>query len=162
MKGEDRERVEISSKQKQKFTHTTGSKSFACVAEAKELSSGQKVRRLQLFDITHRKKDGSPMTSEAGEIMEKLNDKKAEYEAIALNDSSLAAIHAFETKVQRLKDQMAQMQASTVGQIAQLKVEAALIKAEVQRKYEELQLQLKKEAAAREAEQNKKYNELQL
>ncbi|PPR88038.1 hypothetical protein GOBAR_AA32656 [Gossypium barbadense] len=162
-----------------------------------ELSSGQKVGRLQLFDITHRKKDGSPMTSEAGEIMEKLNDKKAEYEAIALNDSSdrerveisskqkqkfthtagsksfacvaeakHAAIHAFgessSTKVQRLKDQMAQMQARTVAQIAQLKVEAASIKAEVQRKYEELQLQLKKEAAAREAEQNKKYNELQL
>ncbi|KHG12139.1 Guanine nucleotide-binding protein subunit beta-like protein [Gossypium arboreum] len=55
----------------------------------KELSSGQKVRRLQLFDITHRKKDGSPMTSEAGEIMEKLKDKKAEYEAIASSDSSV-------------------------------------------------------------------------
>ncbi|MFQ6637558.1 hypothetical protein Gotur_013637, partial [Gossypium turneri] len=59
----------LSSRQKQKFTHTTGSKSFACVAEAEELSSGQKVGRLQLFDITHRKKDGSPMTSEAAEIM---------------------------------------------------------------------------------------------
>ncbi|KHG30260.1 DNA-directed RNA polymerase subunit beta'' [Gossypium arboreum] len=38
-------------------------------AEAEEVSSGQKVGRLQLFEITHRKKDGSPMTSEAGEIM---------------------------------------------------------------------------------------------
>ncbi|MFQ6652693.1 hypothetical protein Gotur_024443 [Gossypium turneri] len=64
-KGEDRERVGKSSRQKQKFTHTAGSKSFACVAEAEELSTGQKVGRLQLFDITHRKKDGSPMTSEA-------------------------------------------------------------------------------------------------
>ncbi|MFQ6637556.1 hypothetical protein Gotur_013637, partial [Gossypium turneri] len=54
-----------------------------------ELSSGQKVGRLQLFDITHRKKDGSPMTSEAAEIMEKLKDKKAEYEAIASSDSSV-------------------------------------------------------------------------
>ncbi|XP_052478819.1 uncharacterized protein LOC105774926 [Gossypium raimondii] len=54
-----------------------------------ELSSGQKVRRLQLFEITHRKKDGSPMTPEAAEIMEKLKDKKAEYEAIASNDSSI-------------------------------------------------------------------------
>ncbi|XP_040951815.1 uncharacterized protein [Gossypium hirsutum] len=42
-KGYDRERVGTSSKQKQKFTHTAGSKSFACVAEAEELSSGQKV-----------------------------------------------------------------------------------------------------------------------
>ncbi|KHG06345.1 Dihydrolipoyllysine-residue succinyltransferase component of 2-oxoglutarate dehydrogenase complex [Gossypium arboreum] len=33
-KGEDRERVGTSSWQKQKFTHTAGSKSFACVAEA--------------------------------------------------------------------------------------------------------------------------------
>ncbi|PPS00530.1 hypothetical protein GOBAR_AA20138 [Gossypium barbadense] len=86
-KGEDRERVGTSSRQKQKFTHTARSKSFACLAEAEELSSGQKVGRLQLFDITHRKKDRSPMTSEAKEIMEKLNDKKAEYEAIASNDS---------------------------------------------------------------------------
>ncbi|MFQ6661240.1 hypothetical protein Gotur_029463, partial [Gossypium turneri] len=55
----------------------------------KELSSGQKVRRLQLFDITHRKKGGSPMASEAVEIMEKLKDKKAEYEAVASSDSSV-------------------------------------------------------------------------
>ncbi|KHG18422.1 DnaJ subfamily C member 10 [Gossypium arboreum] len=54
-----------------------------------ELWSDQKVGHLQLFDITHRKKDGSPMTSEAGEIMEKLKDKKAEHEAIASSDSSV-------------------------------------------------------------------------
>ncbi|KAH1045885.1 hypothetical protein J1N35_036669 [Gossypium stocksii] len=38
-----------------------------------------------------------------------------------------------QAKVQRLRDQMAQMQASTVEQIAQLKAEAASRKAEVQR-----------------------------
>ncbi|MFQ6635634.1 hypothetical protein Gotur_012215 [Gossypium turneri] len=76
-KGEDRERVGKSSRQRQKFTHTAGSKSFACVAEA------------ELFNITHRKKDGSLMTPEAAEIMEKLKDKKAEYEAIASSDSSV-------------------------------------------------------------------------
>ncbi|MFQ6660347.1 hypothetical protein Gotur_028922 [Gossypium turneri] len=54
-----------------------------------ELSSGQKVGRLQLFDITHRKKDGSPITPKAAEIMEKLKDKKAVYEAIASSDSSV-------------------------------------------------------------------------
>ncbi|MFQ6635632.1 hypothetical protein Gotur_012215 [Gossypium turneri] len=86
---EDRERVGKSSRQRQKFTHTAGSKSFACVAEAEELLSGQKVGRLQLFNITHRKKDGSLMTPEAAEIMEKLKDKKAEYEAIASSDSSV-------------------------------------------------------------------------
>ncbi|MFQ6664822.1 hypothetical protein Gotur_031802 [Gossypium turneri] len=66
----NREQAGTSNRQKQKFTHTNGSKSFACVAEAEELSSGQKVGRLQIFDITHRKKDGSPMTSEAAKIME--------------------------------------------------------------------------------------------
>ncbi|KHG23188.1 50S ribosomal L1P [Gossypium arboreum] len=55
----------------------------------KEVSSGQKVGRLQLFEITHKKKDGSPMTSEAGEIMEKLKEKKTEYEVIASTDSSV-------------------------------------------------------------------------
>ncbi|MFQ6656810.1 hypothetical protein Gotur_026754, partial [Gossypium turneri] len=55
----------------------------------KALSSGQKVGRLQLFDITYRKKDRSHMTFEVAEIMEKLKDKKAEYEAIASSDSSV-------------------------------------------------------------------------
>ncbi|KAH1064352.1 hypothetical protein J1N35_029339 [Gossypium stocksii] len=84
----DRERVGTSSRQKQKFTHTAGSRSFACVANAEEVSFGQKVGCLQLFSITYRKKDGSLITSEAGEIM-KLKDKKAGYEAIASTDSSI-------------------------------------------------------------------------
>ncbi|KHG14185.1 Sbno2 [Gossypium arboreum] len=54
-----------------------------------EQSSGKKFGCLQLFDITHRKKDGSPMTTEATEIMEKLKDKRAEYEAVASSDSSV-------------------------------------------------------------------------
>ncbi|PPR92575.1 hypothetical protein GOBAR_AA28097 [Gossypium barbadense] len=189
-KGEDRERVRTSSRQKQKFTHTAGSRSFACVAQAAEASSGQKVGRLQLFDITHRKKDGTPMTSEAAEIMEKLKDKKAEYEATASTDSSVnfedidnriinevlgperygrvrfqgsgvnstqyfgSTSHQYmpsrsqsQAEVQRLKDQIVQIQASTDEQISQLRAEAAAREAE---------------AAAREAEQNRKYNELQL
>ncbi|KHG19808.1 DnaJ subfamily C member 10 [Gossypium arboreum] len=130
------------------------------------------------------------MTSEAGEIMEKLKDKKAEYEPIALSDSSVnledidnRIITKFlgperygqvriqgsgvnptqyfgsssqqymlsgsqaQAEVQRLKDQMAQMQARIGEQIAQIKVEAA---------------SLKEEVATREAEKNRKYNELQL
>ncbi|KAG8478438.1 hypothetical protein CXB51_028269 [Gossypium anomalum] len=155
-KGEDRERVGTSSRQKQKFTHTAGSKSFACVAQAAEASSGQKVGCLQLFDITHRKKDGTPMTSEAVEIM-KLKDKKAEYEATASTDSS-ANFEDIDNRIinevlgperygPRLKDQIVQVQASTDEQISQLRAEAAAREAE---------------AAAREAEQNRKYNELQL
>ncbi|KAK5831611.1 hypothetical protein PVK06_015409 [Gossypium arboreum] len=182
-------RVGTSSRQKQKFTHTVGSKSFACVAQAEEASSGQKVGRLQLFDITHRKKDGTPMSSKAGEIMEKLKDKKAEYEATALTDSSVnfedidnriinevlgperygrvrfqgsgvnptqyfgSTSHQYmpsgsqsQAEVQRLKDQIVQIQTSIDEQISQLRAEAAAREAE---------------AAAREAEQNRKYNELQ-
>ncbi|KHG12549.1 pgi [Gossypium arboreum] len=88
-KGEDRECVGTTSRQKQKFTHIAGSKSFACAAEDEEQLSSQKVGRLQLFDITHKKKDGSPMTTEVAEVMEKLKDKKAEYEMIASSDSSV-------------------------------------------------------------------------
>ncbi|MFQ6669833.1 hypothetical protein Gotur_034929, partial [Gossypium turneri] len=152
----DCERVGTTSRQKQKFTHTTGSKNFACVADDEELWSGQKVGHLQLFDITHRKKDGSPMATKAAEIM-KLKDKRAEYEAIASSDSSVnlddnnnriitkvlgpERYGWAQAEVHRLRDQMAQMQASTVEQIAQLKAEAASREAEAQRKYDELQLQ---------------------
>ncbi|KHG16845.1 ATP-dependent helicase/nuclease subunit A [Gossypium arboreum] len=127
-KGEDRERVGTSSRQKLKFTHTIRSRSFASVAEAKK----------------------------------KLKEKKAEYEAIASTDSSvnlenidnriitevlgpkssqqyMPSGSQDQAEVQRLKDQIAQMQASTVEQIA-----------EVERKYEELQQQLRTDAAARE------------
>ncbi|MFQ6646188.1 hypothetical protein Gotur_019441 [Gossypium turneri] len=41
-------------------------------------------------------------------------------------------------KVQRLSDQMAQMQASTIEKIAQLKAEAASREVEAQRKYDEI------------------------
>ncbi|KAG8490796.1 hypothetical protein CXB51_014008 [Gossypium anomalum] len=200
---------------KTKFTHTVGSRSFASVAEAEEVKSGQKVGRLQLFEITHMKKGGSLMTSEAGEIMEKLKEKKVEYEATASTDSSvnlenidnriitevlgpekygrvrfqgssvtptqyfgsssqqyMPSGSQAKAEVQRLRDQIAQMQAKTVEQIA-----------EVQRKYEEFQQQLRAEAAEREAaaatreaavaareaeatamaaEQSKKYDDLQL
>ncbi|MFQ6629442.1 hypothetical protein Gotur_007249 [Gossypium turneri] len=168
-KGEDRGQVGKSSRQKHKFIHTAGSKSFACVAED------------ELFDITHRKKDGSPMTLEAAEILEKLKDKKDEYESIASSDSSvhiddidnriitevlgpemygrvqfqgsfvnltqyfgsssqqyMPSGSQSQVEVQRLRDQMAQMQATTVEQITQLKAEAASREAEIQRKYEEL------------------------
>ncbi|MFQ6648478.1 hypothetical protein Gotur_021434, partial [Gossypium turneri] len=43
---------------------------------------------------------------------------------------------------ERLRDQIAQMQASIVEQIAQLKSEAASREVEASRKYDELQLQL--------------------
>ncbi|KAK5771981.1 hypothetical protein PVK06_048237 [Gossypium arboreum] len=115
------------------------SRSFASVAEAEEVKSGQKVGHLQLFEITHRKKDGSPMTSEAGEIMEKLKEKKAEYEAIASTDSSVNLENIdnriiIEVLGPERYGQIAQMQANTVEQIAK-----------VQRKYEELQQQLRAE-----------------
>ncbi|KAK5811653.1 hypothetical protein PVK06_027007 [Gossypium arboreum] len=148
------------------------------------------------------------MTSEAGEIMEKLKEKKAEYEAIASSDSSvnlenidnriitevlglerygrvrfqgsgvtptqyfgsssqqyMPSGSQAQAEVQRLRDQIAQMQVNTVEKIT-----------EVQRKYEELQQQLRAEAVEREAtaaareaearamvaEQSKKYDDLQL
>ncbi|PPS13307.1 hypothetical protein GOBAR_AA07336 [Gossypium barbadense] len=114
------------------------------VERVKEVKSRQKIRRLQLFEITHRKKDGCPMTSEAGEIMEKLKEKKAEYEAIASTDSSVNLENIDNRIITEVlgpeRDQIAQMQVNTVELIA-----------EVQRKYEELQQHLRAEATEREA-----------
>ncbi|KAK5777068.1 hypothetical protein PVK06_045034 [Gossypium arboreum] len=107
---------------------------------AGEKSFGKKVGHLQLFDITHRKKNGSPTTTEAVEIMEKLKDKRAEYEAIASSDSS-GNINEIDNRV-ITKVLGPERQASTVEQIAQLKAEAAMRVAEQNRKYDELQQQL--------------------
>ncbi|GMI71152.1 hypothetical protein HRI_000784500 [Hibiscus trionum] len=53
-----------------------------------ELKSGSSVGRVQLFDITHTKKDGSAITPEAAEIMAKMKDKKIEFEATASTNGS--------------------------------------------------------------------------
>ncbi|KAK5812486.1 hypothetical protein PVK06_027916 [Gossypium arboreum] len=104
----DRERVGTSSRQKQKFTHTAGSRSFASVAAAEEVSSSQKVGRLQLFEITHRKKDGSPMTSEARQIM-----------IAQMQVSTIEQIAEVERKYEELQQQLradaAMREAATTG-----------------------------------------------
>ncbi|KHG20716.1 Cbb3-type cytochrome c oxidase subunit CcoP [Gossypium arboreum] len=87
------------------------------------------------------------MTIEAAEIMEKLKDKRAEYQAITSSDGSvnlddignriitevlgsessqqdMPSGNQAQAEVQRLRNQMAQMQASTIEQIAQVKAEA--------------------------------------
>ncbi|GMI64776.1 hypothetical protein HRI_000146900 [Hibiscus trionum] len=91
-KGEERERVGVASRQKQKYTHTAGSKSFARIANEEELKSGSSVGRVQLFDITHTKKDGSAITPEAAEIMAKMKDKKIEFEATASTNARLSML----------------------------------------------------------------------
>ncbi|KHG23094.1 hypothetical protein F383_29773 [Gossypium arboreum] len=131
------------------------------LAEAMEVSSGQKVGRLQLFEITHRKKDESPMTSGVGEIMEKLKVKKAEYDAIASTDSSVN----LENIDNRIITEVLGPESNTCLPGVKLKL-----------KFRELQQQLRAEAAEREAaavareveaaamtvEQSRKYDELQL
>ncbi|KAK5775999.1 hypothetical protein PVK06_043956 [Gossypium arboreum] len=148
----DRERVGTSSRQKQKFTHTAGSRSFASVAETEEVSSGQKIGRLQLFEITHRKKDGSPMTSEAGQILEKLKEKNAEYEAIASTDSSvnlenfdnriITEVLGPERKYEELQQQLRADAAAREAATTAREVATAVMVAEQSRKYDELKLQL--------------------
>ncbi|KAK5839874.1 hypothetical protein PVK06_008719 [Gossypium arboreum] len=119
------------------------------VERVKEVSSGQKVRRLQLFEITHRKKDESPMTSGVGEIMEKLKVKKAEYDAIASTDSSVN-LENIDNRIitevlgperygrQQLRAEAVEREAAAVAR----EVEAAAMTVEQSRKYDELQLQL--------------------
>ncbi|PPR97360.1 hypothetical protein GOBAR_AA23303 [Gossypium barbadense] len=138
----DRERVGTSSRQKQKLTYTAGSRSFASVAEAEEVSSGQKVGRLQLFDITHRKKDGSPMTSEAGEIMEKLKEKKAEYEAIASTDSFVNLENIDNRIITEVLGPERAKAAKSEAAATVREAKAAAMAVEQSKKYDELQLQL--------------------
>ncbi|PPR98486.1 hypothetical protein GOBAR_AA22186 [Gossypium barbadense] len=153
--------------------------------DAVQFWNSKKGEDRERVGTSSRKKDGTPMTSEAAEIMEKLKDKKAEYEATASTDSSVnfedidnriinevlgperygqvrfqgsgvnptqyfgSTSHQYmpsgsqsQAEVQKLKDQIVQIQASTNEQISQLRAEAAAREAEQNRKYNELQLQL--------------------
>ncbi|PPR93380.1 hypothetical protein GOBAR_AA27294 [Gossypium barbadense] len=154
---------------------------------SEEVSTEQQtlVGSSSVAETLDEKKDGTPMSSEAAEIMEKLKDKKAKYEATASTDSSVnfedidnriinevlgperygrvrfqgsgvnptqyfgSTSHQYmpsgsqsQDEVQRLKDQIVQIQASTNEQISQLRAEAAAREAEQNRKYNELQQQL--------------------
>ncbi|KAK5836866.1 hypothetical protein PVK06_012669 [Gossypium arboreum] len=170
----DRERVGISSRQKQKFTHTVGSRSFASVAEAEEKLKEKKAEYEAIASI-----DSSVNLENIDNriITEVLGPER--YGRVRFQGSGVTPTQYFgsgsqqympsgsqaQAEVQRLRDQIAQMQASTVEQIV-----------EVQRKYEELQQQLRAEAAEREAavaareaeaaamavEQSRKYDKLQL
>ncbi|KAL4280410.1 hypothetical protein GQ457_03G015460 [Hibiscus cannabinus] len=57
------------------------------------------VGRIQLFDITHTRKDGSPITSEVAEIMEKLREKRVEYEATASTQNSFVNANDIDNQV---------------------------------------------------------------
>ncbi|KAG8479384.1 hypothetical protein CXB51_029779 [Gossypium anomalum] len=139
-----------------------------------EVKYGQKIKRLQLFETMYRKKDGSPMTSEAGEIMEKLKEKKAEYEATASIDSSVNLENIDNRIITKVlgpeRYGRVRFQGSSVtptqyfgsssqqympsGSQAKAKVQRLrdrIAQMQIQRKYEELQQQLEAEAAEREA-----------
>ncbi|MFQ6641532.1 hypothetical protein Gotur_016230 [Gossypium turneri] len=72
------------------------------------------------------------MTSEVAEIMEKLKEKNAEYKTIALSDSSFNVDDIDNRIIIEVLglERYGRMQASTVEQITQLKVEAAAREAE--------------------------------
>ncbi|KAH7653182.1 putative transposase Ptta/En/Spm plant protein [Dioscorea alata] len=68
-KGEESEQVGVSSRKQQKYTHTSGSKSFARKEKEMELRSGKKIGRFEFFKATHTKKDGSYLNKETEDIM---------------------------------------------------------------------------------------------
>ncbi|PPR95697.1 hypothetical protein GOBAR_AA24972 [Gossypium barbadense] len=115
--------------------------------EDAEVKSGQKVGCLQLFGITHKKKDGYPMTSEAGEIMEKLKEKKAEYEAIASTDSSVNLENIHNRIITEVlgpeRVEAAEREAATAAREAEARAkeaEGAPMAVEQRKKYDDLQL----------------------
>ncbi|KAH1063473.1 hypothetical protein J1N35_028460 [Gossypium stocksii] len=129
----DCEQVGTTSKQKQKFMHTAGSKSFACVAEVEEKLKDKKVKyeaitssdsSVNLDDIDNRT------------IIEVLGPERygrVRFQGSFVNPSQYfgSSLQQYmplgsqaQAEVQRLREHMAQMQASIVEQIAQLKAEA--------------------------------------
>ncbi|KAK5771362.1 hypothetical protein PVK06_047564 [Gossypium arboreum] len=177
----DRERVGTSSRQKQKFTHTAGSRSFASVAEAEEKL---KEKKAEYEAIASTDSSVNLENIDNRIITEVLGPER--YSRVRFQGSGVTPTQYFgsgsqqympsesqaQVEAQRLRDQIVQMQANTVEQIT-----------EVQQKYEELQQQLRAEAVEREAaaaareaearareveavamaaEQSKKYDDLQL
>ncbi|XP_039117807.1 uncharacterized protein LOC120253540 [Dioscorea cayenensis subsp. rotundata] len=86
-KGEEAEKVGITSRKQQKYTHTSGSKSFARKEKEMEVNSGRKIGRFEFFKETHTKKDGSHVNAETQDIMEKATAKLAEHEVMGEDET---------------------------------------------------------------------------
>ncbi|KAH7670297.1 putative transposase Ptta/En/Spm plant protein [Dioscorea alata] len=68
-KGEEAEKIGVACRKQQKYTHTSGSKSFATKKKEMELLKGGKVGRFELFKATHTKKNGSHLNVETEKIL---------------------------------------------------------------------------------------------
>ncbi|XP_039138070.1 uncharacterized protein LOC120275522 isoform X3 [Dioscorea cayenensis subsp. rotundata] len=79
-KWEDAEKIGHACRMQQKYTHTSGSKSFASQKKEMELSRGEKISRFEFFKATHTKKDGSHVNVETENILEQANEMLGQYE----------------------------------------------------------------------------------
>ncbi|KAH7672347.1 putative transposase Ptta/En/Spm plant protein [Dioscorea alata] len=68
-KGEEAEKIGLACRKQQKYTHTSGSKSFATKKKETEFLKGGKVGRFELFKATHTKKNGSHLNVETEKIL---------------------------------------------------------------------------------------------
>ncbi|XVE77775.1 hypothetical protein DITRI_Ditri13aG0089900 [Diplodiscus trichospermus] len=84
-KGEKKEKMGIASRNQQKYTHTSGSKSFARKRHEMERKKGRKVGRVELYIETHTKKDGSHLNAETQAIVEKVQEKMPSCDASSSN-----------------------------------------------------------------------------
>ncbi|KAG8478767.1 hypothetical protein CXB51_028628 [Gossypium anomalum] len=126
----DREQVGTSSRQKQKFTHTAGSKSFASVIEAKEKL---KEKKAEYEAIASTDSSVNLENIDNRIITEVLGPER--YGRVRFQGSGVTPTQYFgsdsqqympsgsqaQAEVQRFRDQIAQMQANTVEQIAEFK-----------------------------------------
>lgn len=70
----DRAAKNSDSKSKHQYYHTSGSKSYARLAKEIERKTGAAPSRSKLFEVTHTKKDGTPVNQETGEKIEKIRE----------------------------------------------------------------------------------------
>ncbi|PPS05225.1 hypothetical protein GOBAR_AA15428 [Gossypium barbadense] len=138
-KGEDREQVGTSSRQKQKFTHTAGSRSFASVAEAEEKKAEYETIASTDSSVNLENIDNRIMNEVLG---------PERYGRVRFQGSGVTPTQYFGSGSQQYMPSRSQAQAEVQRAEATAREAAAAAR----------------EAAAvvREAEQNKKYDELQL
>ncbi|KAL4320291.1 hypothetical protein GQ457_18G003310 [Hibiscus cannabinus] len=141
-KKEVQDRVGVASRQQQKFTHTARSECFAHVADEEEVTSGSNVGRIK-----------GQMTPAAAEIMEKLNDKRTEYEATASTHCSV--------NVDEHKNQVVDILSPGNGRLAQMDEKITQIQAEVEVREAEREALYKAREEEREAAYQQKYQDLQ-
>ncbi|XP_058076709.1 uncharacterized protein LOC131225238 isoform X1 [Magnolia sinica] len=88
--GKDRNKINTENRRKQRISHTAGTKSFARIREEErnKRANGEDLTRVDMFLLTHRRKNGMPVDEALARAMEQLNERTSQQPEASHNSTA--------------------------------------------------------------------------